>query len=129
MIKVQIAKSSNYQFSKVFIRQVLQQFFKKNGIVSDSVIEVSFVSKEKMLEIGSEYLGEVTNQPHNVLSFPATETKEKFVFPPDLLYLGEIVVCYPVAVEEAQRESVTIATKLEELVTHGGLHILGQHHK
>lgn len=129
MIKVQIAKSSNYPFSKVSIRKIVQEFLKKNGIVSDSVIEVSFVSKDKMLEIGSEYLGETTTNPHNVLSFPAAETKEKFIFPPDLLYLGEIIVCYPVAVEEAGRQSVTVATKLEELVTHGVLHILGQHHK
>lgn len=128
MIKVNVTKSSYYPVKKVFVRNVLKKFLKEKGIASDTVVDVSFVSKAKMLTLGKMYLNEKDAPPHNVLSFTASESKENFIYPPNATHLGEIVVCYPVVVEESKRENKLIDEKVEELVTHGALHLLGVHH-
>ena len=64
------------------------------------------------------------------MSFPSLETKEKFVYPPGTIFnLGEIVICFPKAVEEAKEENKLIEEKIFELVEHGAQHLMGVHHK
>ena len=46
-----------------------------------------------------------------------------------IMQLGEIVVCFPVALKEAKIENKLIEEKVLELVGHSGLHLLGIHHK
>lgn len=129
MIKVKVKKGSNYPVSTPKIKQKLQSFFKREGIVSDAVVFVSIIGKDKMYELAKNYLGE-NKVLHNVLSFPEKETRGNFAYPPDSpLFLGEIIVCYPKAFEEAQTESKRIDEKLEELVEHGALHLMGKNHE
>src|SRR3972149_6146711 len=53
-----------------------------------------------------------------------------FSYPPDgKIDLGEIVICFPVALEEAKKEGKRINTKIEELMLHAALHLLGIHHE
>jgi probable rRNA maturation factor len=130
MIKVNIAKQSSFPVNTRKLKKDLRDFLEKRGIVSDTEINLSLVGEKKMLEIGKSYLKEMDKPAHNVLSFPSVETKEAFVFPPDgKIHLGEIVVCFPKAVEEAKREGKLIDEKVDELVKHGALHLLGIHHK
>jgi len=127
MIKVTVSKQSNYPVKTPVIKKRLSDFFLSQGIVSDAEVSVAIVGETKMIEIDKKYLKD--KKLHNVFSFTPTETKENFVYPPDgLLHLGEIVVCYPVAVSEAKIENVLIDDKVCELVEHGALHLLGIHH-
>ena len=81
-----------------------------------------------MLDLTKKYLKD--NRMHSVLSFPSSETKKKFVFPADgVIRLGEIVVCYPRAVEEANKEGELIEKKIQSLIEHGALHLIGIHHE
>jgi rRNA maturation RNase YbeY len=128
MIKVLVTKQSNYPVSVLFIKKKLADFLTRRGIVSDAEVSVAIVGNGRMLEIGSKYLKE--RKIHNVLSFVPGEVKGYFVYPPgDVIYLGEIIVCFPQAVKEAQREGVLINEKVCELIEHGALHLLGIHHK
>ena len=125
MIKVLISKQSNYPVSSLNIKKKLSDFFKKNGIVSDSDVSVAIVGEKKMFEVGRRYLKD--KKLHNVLSF---EVKDKFAYPPTgPIQLGEIIVCYPVALAEAKKENVLIDEKVYELVEHGAMHLLGIHHE
>ena len=82
-----------------------------------------------MINLAHQYLKE-NNVVHNVLSFPFTEGDKNFVEPPDnIIHLGEIVICYPKVIEEAKKESRLIEEKVLELVEHGALHLLGEHHE
>lgn len=129
MIKVQITKQSNYPVSSVKIRKVLQDFFTTEGIVSDALVSVAIVGELKMRELGHKFLGEDGTVTHNVLSFVPSESSAEFVYPDDnVVQLGEIVVCFPIAFEEAKKEGVSIEKKVIELLTHGGGHLLGRHH-
>jgi probable rRNA maturation factor len=128
MIKVNVKKQSNFPVSSTKIKKNLKNFLASHGIVSDAEISVALVGENKMLEVGKKYLQD-DKSLHNVLSFTADEVDSKFVYPPDgVIRLGEIIVCYPKAFEEAKKESKLIEEKIMELIEHGALHLLGIHH-
>lgn len=128
MIKVYVKKQSNYPVDTARIKKELKIFFTENGIVSDASVDVAIVGKEKMLELAKTYLKE-KDVLHNVLSFPSSETKKKFTYPPSApIDLGEIVVCYPKAASEANEEGKLVNDKVSELISHAGFHLLGIHH-
>lgn len=121
MIKVDVVKQANYPVSSPRIKKRLRQFLGKKGIVSDSEVSVALVGVAQMRKIDRKI--------HNVLSFTPDEAKKEFVYPPGgVIHLGEIIVCFPKAVEEAKQEGKLIEEKVCELIEHGALHLLGIHH-
>lgn len=129
MIEVKVLKQSRYPVSSTKIKRSLKDFFKKQGIVSKAEVSVAIVGEKSMKNLGKKYLHEKGESVHNVLSFTSSETKGNFKEPPDgVIHLGEIILCYPVLVKEAQMEGKLIDEKAIELVCHGGLHLLGVHH-
>lgn len=128
MIKIYVKKQSNYPVSTPELKKHLRDFLKDKGIVSDTQVSVALVGERQMLDLAKKYLED--NRVHNVLSFPADEVKGKFVYPPDgVIRLGEIVICYPRAFEEAKKEGKGIDEKVVELVEHGAMHLMGIHNK
>lgn len=127
MIKVSITKQSNYPIKTPEIKRKLAKFFESRGIVSDAKVSVAIVGEAKMLEVSNKFLKD--KKLHNVLSFVPSEEKGKFVYPPgDPINLGEIIVCYPVAVKEAVEANVLIDERVYELIEHGAMHLMGIHH-
>ncbi|MBI4693587.1 MAG: rRNA maturation RNase YbeY [Gammaproteobacteria bacterium] len=61
--------------------------------------------------------------PTNVLSFPAEGLEE---IAPDLL--GDLVICAPVAVAEAEAQGKALHAHWAHLTIHGTLHLLGLDH-
>lgn len=130
MITVNVKKKGSYPVSVVLIKKELKEFFKKKGIVTDAEVSVAMVNEEEMAKLAKRYLKEDGKVVHNVLSFPSKEVKENFTYPPDgKIHLGEIVVCYTKVVEEAEAEGKLVEDKIIELIKHGALHLLGEHHK
>jgi probable rRNA maturation factor len=133
MVNVSVSKQSNYPVGSSVVKKKLSAFLLKQGIVSPAEVSVAIVGEKKMMEIGNKYLKD--GKLHNVLSFTPTETntlkgvRVNFVFPPDgIIHLGEIIVCYPLAVKESEEENVLIDERVCELVEHGASHLLGIHH-
>lgn len=58
--------------------------------------------------------------PTNVLTFPLSEE-------PHLL--GDIVICAPVVIEEAQKQNKSIEAHFAHMVVHGTLHLHGYDHE
>ena len=128
MITVYVKRQSGFPVNTVRIKKELKIFFTANGIVSDASVEVAIVGKSKMTELAKTFLKE-KDTVHNVLSFPAAETQNKFKYPPNSpIDLGEIIVCYPQAAMEANKEGKLVDDKISELVIHAGYHLLGIHH-
>lgn len=126
MIKVLVTKQSNYPIKSASLKKKLAAFLNKKGIVSDAEVSIAIVGQKKMMEVGNRYLKD--NKLHNVFSFTPTEVKG-FVYPPDgKIYLGEIMICYPKAVQEASSDNQLVDEHVYELVEHGALHLLGIHH-
>jgi probable rRNA maturation factor len=129
MIRVDVKKQSNYPVNVTKVKKELKSFLESKGLVSDFSVSVSFVSEKAMRELAKKFLGE-KNSVHNVLTFPESEVRGDFEYPSTLaLPLGEIVVCFPEVVREAKKEGKLIDLKVSELVEHGALHLLGEHHE
>lgn len=128
MISVNVKKKTPCPISSPKIKKALKSFLEERGIVSDSEISVAIVDEKEMKIIAKKYLKEFGKPAHNVLSFVDSEVK-KFINPPDgKIYLGEIVICYPVLKKEAKKQEKLIDDRAIELIEHGALHLLGIHH-
>lgn len=114
MIQVSVFNESNFPISEEKIRQTLLDFFEKEKI--DGEVSVAVVGEATMYRLAKIYLGE-KHTLHNVLTFRDAEKQGDFVAPGN--YLGEIVLCYSMIIDEKE---------LLELVLHGATHLLGIHH-
>ena len=70
----------------------------------------------------------------DVLSFPLNDPQEDsetpFVDPPDgVLRLGDIIISFPQAVEEAAEGNMMVDDQIVILALHGLNHLLGIHHQ
>lgn len=137
-MKIYVLKQSNYPVDAIPLKNKLKKFLTKKRVSKDIVISIAIVGESKMKQLGKKYLDETETHPtHNVLSFTASEArmpsgldkkKEQFVYPDEYVYFGEVVICFPVAFEEAKRERKRIDDKVYELVEHGVVHLMGVHH-
>jgi probable rRNA maturation factor len=83
---------------------------------------------ENIYKINREYRG--VDAPTDVISFALLEGDDSFVMPPDnTLHLGEVVISYPRAAEQAKEQNHSTERELAWLVTHGVLHLLGYDHE
>ena len=63
------------------------------------------------------------DEPTDVLSFATTDQLQ-----PDTLYLGDVVISYPKAREQAKAGGHPVEAEVQLLVVHGVLHLLGHDH-
>lgn len=75
------------------------------------------------------------NEPTDVLSFPmlyqsSQQDISSFIAPPDgIRHLGEVIISYPKAVQQAEDQEHEIKHELILLIVHGVLHLLGYDHE
>ncbi len=127
MVKIYVTKTCSCPTKSTLIKSSLQSYLQKNG-VNDGEISVAIVGRAKMISLAKKYLKE-KNTVHNVLSFTDSEVSHRFVRPPGVTYLGEIVICYPKVIEEANLLDKRVDDRVIELAEHGALHLLGIHHE
>lgn len=86
-------------------------------------VSVNLVGETKIKNLNKKYRNK--NTATDVLSFPlSTAVLKKY----DILPLGDIFICLPVAKKEAREENISIEKKLAWLTVHGFLHLLGYDH-
>lgn len=74
-----------------------------------------------MAQLNANYRGK--DGATNVLSFPADLPAEL-----DLPLLGDIVICAPVVIAEADQQGKTASAHWAHMTVHGTLHLLGYDH-
>jgi len=100
------------------VERVLQE----NGVGGEAEVCVAIVGTRKMAALHQKYQN--LAGPTDVLSFPL----EGVQYPDLVVRLGDVVVCYPVAVKEAGMKNKLVDDEIARLVEHGCLHLLGIHH-
>lgn len=145
-LKVQIFVESRYRIDRKRVKAVIDKVLKKNEVSTPVEVSVAVVGDRKMRELSKKYKGD--DKTHNVLSFSQTDGADRQArssrlrakrdkggtdvdFPrnEDVLRLGDIVISYPEVIREASQEEVYVDDKVDELVEHGLLHLLGLHHE
>jgi rRNA maturation RNase YbeY len=129
MITIRIQSSSHFPINKEEIKKALTDVL-ESRLKQNAEVCVSIIGDRQMKGLNSAY--RKINETTDVLSFPqhdSSQTMHPFIMPPDnTLYLGDIVVSYPQAVEEAGSEGVMVDKKILQLILHGLDHLMGIHH-
>lgn len=125
-VKVLIYVESRYKVNRKRIKKSISQTLEENSISSPCEVSVAIVGDRKMRVLNKQYRGK--DETTNVLSFSLTEGKQP-VMPAGSVRLGDIVISYPQVIREAAKEEVLVDDKVDQLVKHGLLHLLGIHHQ
>lgn len=129
MVNVLIKTESHYTVSRKRIRNIIEKVLAERGVRGKVEVSVNIVGDRLMRELNSKYRNR--DETTDVLSFPLSDETgvTPFVDPPDnTLRLGDIIISYPQAREDAREENKLVDDKIDELVEHSILHLLGQHH-
>jgi probable rRNA maturation factor len=122
---IPIYVESRYKVDRKKIKQTVEHTLHTKGMTGSVEVSVAIVGSRKMRTLNNKYRN--MDKATNVLSFSQLEG-EATVMPTDTLVLGDVIVCYPVAIDDAARENMLVDRKISELVEHGLLHLLGEHH-
>jgi len=121
------------------LRRLIQRALAAEGLRGALEISLVITDDEAIRRLNATYRG--IDQPTDVLSFPLQTIEElrapqpptgapAFVGPPDeVLRLGDIVVSFPRAEEQAADYGHSLARELAYLTLHGVLHLLGYDHE
>ena len=134
MVNVLIQTDTRYPVNRKIIRKAIEDTFKKLKIENAGFeVSVAVVGQRKMKALANSYLQD--GQKHQILTFALEEVNQNadvkgFVNPPDgILRLGDIVLCWPLVLEEASRDEMLVDEKVCELVNHGVEHLFGRDHE
>lgn len=118
-----------FQFSLPDIKKRMQFVL---GLMCENPTEVCFrfCDREEMLTMNSQFRGK--NHATDVLSFPHTPN-----FPLILdqeacqnsCYLGDILICVPVCIDQAKKAKISLGQELEKMMIHGLVHLKGFDHE
>lgn len=124
-ISIPIYVESRYKVNRKKIKQAVTGILRKQGVAGPAEVSIAVVGDRKMRSLNKKFRN--IDKTTNVLSFSQTEGQLPPV-PSGKLYLGDVVLSYPKIIDEAALENMLVDDKVAELVEHGVLHLLGQHH-
>ena len=138
MINILISSDSRYEVDKNYLKQVALTLLEQRRVKGKIELSIAIVGDRAMRDLNKKYRGK--DETTDVLAFPQQDTtparfvKEVvrsagFVRPPDkVLRLGDVIISYPQALEQAAASSIPIEEELEVLTEHAIDHLLGMHH-
>jgi probable rRNA maturation factor len=107
------------------LRAVAEEALRHQGRPGELTLVIT--DDEGIQALNRDFLG--VDAPTDVLSFSAQEDGGPFVAAPDAGgYLGDVILSYPRAVEQARQQGHSTEQELNLLVVHGVLHLLGYDH-
>lgn len=92
------------------------------GPFPEAELSILLVNDTRMAGLNATYRNK--NKPTNVLSFPMMNEDT----PPDEL-LGDIVISLETSAREAKEKNITLHRRLNELLVHGFVHLIGYDHE
>lgn len=125
-ILVPIFVESRYKINRKRVKQVVFDVINKNEITGSVEVSIAIVGDRKMRQLSKQYKGE--DKTRNILSFSQTEGKA-IKIPTDALRLGDIVLSYPEVINDAIKDEMLVDDKVDQLIEHGLMHLLGLHHE
>lgn len=114
------------EYVNIFL-ELYEKVFKHLNIKGNYYTDVTIVNNEKIHEINREY--RKVDRPTDVISFAFFDDKNE-VPPSDgsPISLGEIIISYEKAEEQAKEYGHSLLREMSFLFVHGMLHLLGYDH-
>lgn len=136
MVNIIVNSDPRYNINKDNIRLAVLEMLAKHRILGRIEVGINVVGDRKMHELNRKFRG--LDSTTNILSFALEDPNPVslqhiprigFVASPDKwLRLGDIVISYPQAIEDASFDGISVDEEIKNLVSHGLNHLLGVHH-
>lgn len=137
MINIIVSSDPRYKINKDAIKLTVLSVLQKHRISGKLEVGINIVGDRKMHELNRKYRGVDTTT--DILSFALEDPNPAhlqhvprvgFVAAPDrVLRLGDIVISYPQALEDAALYGISVDEEVRNLLEHGMQHLLGVHHE
>ncbi|HWY79041.1 MAG TPA: rRNA maturation RNase YbeY [Candidatus Sulfotelmatobacter sp.] len=124
--RILIYVESRYKVNRKRIKAAIQFLLEEQSIQTQFEISIAIVGDRKMRALNKKYRN--LDKTTNILSFPLAEG-EQTKLPTDIARLGDIVISYPMVIKESAEQEMLVDDRVEELIQHGMLHLLGLHHE
>ena len=124
MINVIISDAYLEQIDAEAIERAAQTVLQKAEPAVEGDLSVVIEDDARLHQLNKDFLD--IDAPTDVLSFPSGEETED----PETgrTYLGDVILSYPRAVEQAEAAGHSVMDEIQLLVVHGTLHLLGHDH-
>ncbi len=136
MINIIVSADPRYSINKTAIKMVVLDVLQKHHIIGRVEVGINIIGDRKMHELNKKYRG--IDSTTDILSFALEDPNPAslqhiprigFIASPDkVLRIGDIVISYPQALEDASLDSTSVDEEIRNLVEHGLNHLLGIHH-
>lgn len=122
--EVDIQNDDGYSLDEARLRAAVVQMLTLEGAADGSAITIVITDDEAIQGYNQQFRG--VDAPTDILSFPAAPPS--VAIPDEPPYLGDLIMAYPYASAQAEREGHALMDSLSLLVVHGTLHLLGFDH-
>ena len=136
MINIIVSSDPRYHINRTAIKDAVFKVLEKHRIGGKVQLGINIVGDRKMHELNKKY--REIDATTNILSFALEDPfltslrhlpRMGFVASADKwLRLGDIVISFPQALEDASLEGISVDEEIRVLVEHGVNHLLGIHH-
>jgi len=131
-ISIHIEQNFRDCIDKQWARKIAQDVLQAESVTPPYEISLVFTDFKTVQRLNRDYRG--VDEPTDVLAFymlPGKTTNNlPFILPPNgIIHLGEVIISYPQAVEQAREQGHSVEQELALLIVHGILHLLGYDHE
>ena len=130
-IEISVDEEFRGRVDQSWVGRIAQTVLKAEGVAHPYEVSLVFTDSEAVQQLNRDYRG--IDDPTDVLAFymlPQREGDDSFALPLDgVTRLGEVIISYPQAVEQAREQGYSTEKELALLIIHGILHLLGYDHE
>ncbi len=124
-INIQVAEPFADRVDTEDLAAYIQRALLLEGVQAGT-LTVVITDEEAVRELNRTYRG--IDATTDVLSFAMSEGEDIILPDEELPYLGDIIIAYPVAEQQAAQYGHSVQEELRLLAVHGVLHLLGYDH-
>ncbi len=127
-VALQVSPQFGAHLRPELLERAVRAAFSAAGRTCSGELTVVITDDKRVQTLNRDYRG--VDAPTDVLAFGEVDDRGAFVAAPDAMpYLGDIVISYPRAVEQAAEYAHPVDDELCTLLIHGVLHLLGYDHE
>jgi len=127
-LRIELSVQKDPQFEEKVddehLKQIAERVLGEEALKHPTTVGLLITDDETIRGLNLQYRGQ--DSETDVLAFGMIDDLDGFVSPPSLPpQLGDVVVSYPRAAEQAAEYGHSVEEELDRLVIHGLLHLLG----
>jgi probable rRNA maturation factor len=130
-LKLSLSLQQSFQspelvLKRAYIKKVVETSLRHIDTQSNCEIGIACVDNDESHKLNLEYRGK--DKPTNVLSFPS-DLPDEMAQILEAFPIGDLVICIPVVLQEAQEQNKAPLTHFTHMLVHGTLHLMGYDHE